>query len=201
MNNGSKIVLIVGLSLLFGGSMMATIFGLSFQGIDDADFAAIIPASFAVVGLCMTIGALKNIIKTQQVRRKGRKIQAKIYGYIENKSYMVNNSYPINVKARYMDTSGTVRETILNTSFPHGSDAYPIGYTIDIFEYKGMFTFDKSSVREQYIPFEEELMDNKPLDPEKITFVGVTCPNCGSSFKAKAGYTNNCPYCGSAINA
>lgn len=200
MGNGNKILLIVGSSVFFGCTMMAILFG-SISIVTEEGFMTPIPVMFAIAGLVMTICAIRNMIQARNTLKKGKKYQAKIFGYIENKSYMVNNSYPINVKARYIDPSGNVRETILNTSFASGSDSYPIGYTIDIFEYKGRFAFDKSSVRDQYVPREEELMDNKPLDPSKFSFIAVTCPNCGSSFNAKAGFANNCPYCGSAINA
>ena len=52
-----------------------------------------------------------------------------------------------------------------------------------------------------FLPGEEELMDDKPVDPMQLKMVAVSCPNCGSSFQAATGYSSKCPYCGSYINA
>ena len=47
---------------------------------------------------------------------------------------------------------------------------------------------------------EQELMDDKPVDPSKLRMNAVQCPNCGASYQAAAGYTGRCPYCGSYHN-
>ena len=48
---------------------------------------------------------------------------------------------------------------------------------------------------------EAELMDDKPVEPEKMNLIAVRCPGCGSSFQAMKGYANRCPYCGGYFNA
>ena len=74
------------------------------------------------------------------------------------------------------------------------------GLTIDIFEYNGKYGYDPDSVRDERLPGEEELMDDKPVAPDKLRLVAVRCPNCGSSFRAATGYSSKCPYCGNYLN-
>lgn len=64
---------------------------------------------------------------------------------------------------------------MIPTGFARGSGEYPIGMTITIYEYRGKFSFDPASVRDEMIPGEAELMDDKPLEPEKLKMVAVTC--------------------------
>lgn len=160
-----------------------------------------IPLILIIVGLFMTIIPYRLAKKRMDIVEKGKKYKAKIHSYIENTAFMVNGQFTYNVKAHYFDNNGIEREAILPTSFVRGSNAYPIGMTIDIFEYEGNIGFDRKSVRTEIIPGEAELMDNLPMDPTKVTQIGIVCPNCSASFKATAGFANHCPYCGSAINA
>ena len=136
----------------------------------------------------------------KKIEKQGRRFPAKIYGYVDNTSYTVNNSYTVNVKVHYFDERHVEREAILPTGFPQGSGMYPIGMTIDIFEYQGKFSYDPNSVRNEVLPGEDELMDDKPVAPDKLQLVAVTCPNCGSNFQAATGYSSKCPYCGGYIN-
>ena len=78
-----------------------------------------------------------------------------------------------------------------------GSGEYPIGMTMDIYEYRGKYSFDPKSVRDEILPGESELMDDKPVDPSRIKMTAVSCRSCGASYQAAAGYTGRCPYCGS----
>ena len=55
-------------------------------------------------------------------------------------------------------------------------------------------------IRDEILPGEQELMDDKPVDPSKLRMTAVQCPNCGASYQAAAGYTGRCPYCGSYHN-
>lgn len=89
---------------------------------------------------------------------------------------------------------------ILPTSFCQGSSQYPLGMTIDIFEYQGKYEYDPSSVRYEILPGEQELMDNKPVEPSQLHIISVICPNCGASYKKAADYAEKCPYCGSYQN-
>ena len=72
--------------------------------------------------------------------------------------------------------------------------------TMDIYEYQGKYGWDPDSVRDEILSGEQELMDDKPVDPSKLRMTAVQCPNCGASYQAAAGYTGRCPYCGSYHN-
>ena len=85
---------------------------------------------------------------------------------------------------------------ILPTSFCQGASQYPLGMTIDILEYQRKYEYDPSSVRYEILPGEQELMDNKPVEPSLLHMISVICPNCGASYKKAAGYAEKCPYCG-----
>ena len=114
---------------------------------------------------------------------------------------MVNGRFPLNVKVHYFDNYGIEREVILPTSISGGADSmFPIGMTIDIYEYNGQYTYDPASVRGERLRREEELMDNKPIDPEQLHLIAVRCSNCGASYKAATGYASRCPYCGGYQN-
>lgn len=132
--------------------------------------------------------------------KKGVKYPAKIYGYTENTSVKVNNTYMMDTIVHYFDSYHVEREAIIPTGFTRGAGMYPIGLTIDIFEYNGKYGYDPDSVRDERLPGEEELMDDKPVAPDKLRLVAVRCPNCGSSFRAATGYSSKCPYCGNYLN-
>ena len=100
----------------------------------------------------------------------------------------------------YFDSYHVEREAIIPTGFTRGAGMYPIGLTIDIFEYNGKYGYDPDSVRDERLPGEEELMDDKPVAPDQLRLVAVRCPNCGSSFRAATGYSSKCPYCGNYLN-
>lgn len=167
----------------------------------DLPVFALIPGAVLIAGLFMTIIPYNLAKKRYNILAHGKKYKAKIHSYVENTSFILNGQYTYNVKVHYFDENGIEREVVIPTSFPKGTNAYPIGMTIDIFELEGRFGFDKKSVRNEILPGEAELMDALPIDPTKITQIGITCPNCSASFKAATGFSNHCPYCGSAINA
>ena len=192
------------LVLIFMGVIFTLLGGgiaIAFSSFSDIAGGMIaIPLIFLVLGLCMLGYVIYYYMSRNTVKTKGTKYKAKIYSYVQNTSYTFNGSFPLNVKARYFDAHGDIREAILPTNFSQGSTAYPIGYTIDIFEYNGKYDYDASSVRNESLSRENELMSNKPVDPEQIKIVAVRCPNCGASFEASKGYSNKCPYCDSALN-
>lgn len=173
---------------------------LVFYLVDGMSIGVIIPLIFVIIGIGMLIGITIPSIKKSAIKRNGTKYSGKIYGYVNNTSFMLNGAYTLNTKVHYFDNKGIEREAILPTSFAKGSNQYPIGMTIDIYEYQGKYGYDPKSVRNQILPREEELMDNKPIDMNSVQTLAVTCPNCSASFHAAIGYANNCPYCGSAIN-
>ena len=154
-----------------------------------------------VLGLCFIVTILVMLHNKKMIRVHGEKHTAKIYGYVKNTSYMVNGRFPLNVKVHYFDNYGIEREVILPTSISGGADSmFPIGMTIDIYEYNGKYSYDPASVRGERLRREEELMDNKPIDPEQLHLIAVRCSNCGASYKAATGYASRCPYCGGYQN-
>ncbi len=195
--------------LLFGGIFFfvgfvttAAFAGFSFY-IPGAgfDFFLLFPASFMLVGLGVLCYAFRLIGRKKEVKKKGTKYKAKIYGYVEDTSFTLNNAYTVNLKVHYFDRSHIEREAILAANFPKNSDIYGIGMTVDIYEYKGLYDYDKNSVRIERLEGEEELMDNKPIAPQEQSNAAIRCPNCGASFNAVKGYSNKCPYCGGYIDA
>ncbi|MGN0592583.1 MAG: hypothetical protein ACI4JQ_05005 [Ruminococcus sp.] len=185
----------MGISLVVGGIL--AVVSSAVQGSSSAVFL-LIPALFFLVGCAFTISVFISIAKTNQIRKKGTRYAAKIYSYVKDYSVMVNGKPQINLKVRYY--TGQVKEALIPTGFASGSQKYPIGYTMDIFEYRGKFSWDSTSVRNEQLPHEEELMSDKPVEPEKLNIVAVTCNCCGATYQAAAGYTNRCPYCGNYIN-
>lgn len=202
MNAAQKILLIIGAAFTAMGAVMTACFGTvgTSQGDQIGVFIAI-PLLFVVIGISFITGVLVSISKKKKIAKYGHRYAAKIYSYVDNTSYTVNGQYTVNVKAHYFDENHVEREAILPTAFAKGSNQYPIGMTIDIFEYQGKFSFDPKSVRNETLPGEAELMDDKPISPEQIHLVAVRCPSCGSSFQAATGYSSKCPYCGGYLNA
>ena len=200
MTFAQKLLMIIGIIFTsVGAFILALTLGLNLLLHDGALFM-ILPIAFLAIGLGFIIGVLISVRKKSNIRKRGTRYPAKIYGYVKNTSYMINGSYPMNTVVHYFDNYHIEREAILPTSFAKGSNLYPIGMTIDIYEYHGKFGFDPKSVRAEILPGEEELMDDKPVSPDQVQLVAVTCPNCGSSFQAAAGYSSKCPYCESYLN-
>ena len=196
MDYAYKILLIIGLAF-FG---IGLIISIAFFVVFGSSIFCFIPCLFIFVGLCFILAYFNNNRKKDKILKKGTMYVAKIYSYVQDTSVIVNGSYPVNLKVRYFDIHQNIKEAIIPTGFPKGSDMYPIGYTINIYEYNGKYGYDPHSVRDEVIGREKELMDNKPVEPDKVKLIGVTCPNCGSSFQASVGYSNRCPYCDSYIN-
>ncbi len=193
--------------LLFGGIffLVGFIITVIFMSIGFAGYGfgafILLPLIFTLIGLGVLIHAFRLIIRKRAVSRKGTRYQAKIYGYVEDKSYTLNGEFTVNLKVRFFDNHHVEREAVIVTNFPKNSEMYGVGMTIDIFEYNGQYDYDKNSLRYERIADEEELMDDKPVLPEERTFVAVRCPSCGASFNAVKGYSNRCPYCNGYINA
>ena len=182
-----------------GAFILALTLGLNLLLHEGALFM-ILPIAFLTIGLGFIIRVLIGVRKKSNIRKRGTRYAAKIYGYVQNTSYVVNGRYPLNTVVHYFDNYHIEREAILPTSFCQGTSPYPLGMTIDIFEYQGKYEYDPSSVRYEILPGEQELMDNKPVDPSQLHMIAVTCPNCGASYKKAAGYAEKCPYCGSYQN-
>lgn len=198
MNSAQKICMIVGAGFAGIGLFMTVLFMFAF---DEVDVFLLIPLMFVVIGLCFIVTILVMLHNKKMIRVHGEKYAAKIYGYVQNTSYRVNDQFTWNVKVHYFDSYGIEREAILPTSISGGADSmFPIGMTIDIYEYNGRYSYDPASVRGERLRREEELMDNKPIDPEQLHLIAVRCSNCGASYKAATGYASRCPYCGGYQN-
>lgn len=197
MNSFRNILLILGLG--FAG--LGLLITLVFIGTGGAGMMIAIPIFFFIVGMAIVIGVVRSIIKNNAIKKKGNRYKAKIYSYVDDTSVLVNGQYQVNCKVHYFDKLGVENEAIIPTQFARGSNEYPIGMTIDIFEYQGKYNFDPSSVRAETLDREDELMDDKPIDRAKIRMVAISCQSCGISYEAVSGYTAACPYCGARINA
>ncbi len=198
MKAAHKIFLFIGAIFVFLGLFVSGVF---FANRDVLGWFFLLPLIFLFVGIALLVSVLSYIGKNKRIIKNGKRICAKIYGYVEDTSITVNNSYPVNTVVRYFDASQKERETILETGFARGSNEYPLGMTIDIYELDGKFGYDKGSVRSETIPREEELMDNKPIITTGLEVVAIECKSCGASFCATKGYVSKCPYCGRAIEA
>lgn len=155
---------------------------------------------FGAVGGGILITQFKNAAKRKNIIKYGQRYTGKIYGYIDDKRGTMNGDFLVNIKVHYFDQFGTEREAIIPTGFTKGNGDYPIGATIDIIALDTSYTWVEGSVRFETIPGENELMDNKPIDPSKMNFIAVNCPKCGASFSATRGYVSRCPYCNNATN-
>lgn len=192
------ILMIIGAAFIAIGGVISIIFIAAFGGVD---VFVLIPFLFVLIGLAFVISVFVMRYKSNIIKKRGTKYSGKIYGYVKNTSVVVNGQFTSDTKVHYFDNNGIEREAILPTGFSEGSSKYPIGMTIDIYELNGKYNFDSNSVRNEILPREAELMDDKPIDPGLINVVAVTCPACGASFEAAKGYSNKCPYCGGYINA
>lgn len=203
MNESEKFLKMFG-GIFFAVGVLVGGIGIGLLFISDILFAAAIPLLlglvFGAIGGGILISQFKKSAARKTVEENGDRFTGKIYGYVEDKSCTMNGDYLINIKVHYFDKNGMEREAIIPTGFTRGSGDFPIGATIDIIALNTSYTWVKNSVRFEHIYGEEELMDDKPLDPSKIDMIAVSCPNCGASFSAAKGYTSKCPYCGSSIN-
>lgn len=190
------ILLIMGLAyVLIGGGVT-----LAFLGTGMPFYSAIAPMIFIVLGIGFLVGVWMIDKKKRDAIKNGIRYAAKIHSYVEDGSILVNGKHPYNVRAHYWDENGIEREAILKTSFSYGEGTFPIGMTIDIFEHEGYYGYDEHSVRSEVLPREDELMDNRPIDPNAVHTTAALCPNCGASFEAALHYVNRCPYCDSYLN-
>lgn len=196
MNGVFMILAIIGAAFMLIGLTVT----IAFSSLMGFSAFCLIPLMFVIIGACFLIGVFVCLKKKKDIIRNGTRYAGKIYGYVEDRSILVNGSYPVNVKIHYFDRNHMEKEAIIPTQFPKGSSQYAIGMTLDIYEYNGKYNWDPKSVRNEMLKGEEELMDNKPVEPEKLTLTAASCPHCGSTFQAARGYVSKCPYCGSYLN-
>lgn len=198
MKAAHKIIFMIGVIFIFVGTFVMIPFS---AGHGTFRWMIFLPLFFIVLGVCLVLVPLFAYGKNRRIRSHGTKYAAKIYGYAEDTSVLVNGSYPVNTVVHYFDENGTEREAILETGFAKGSGAYPLGMTIDIYEYNGKFSWDAASVRNEELPGEAELLDNKPVSTAGLKTIAMECSGCGASFTATKGFVGKCPYCGRFIDA
>ncbi|MBR1796837.1 MAG: hypothetical protein IJ757_02300 [Clostridiales bacterium] len=198
MRSANRILLLVGAMFAFVGTVILFAFVLNWK---TFGLMSLFPGFFILLGIALMFPAVMEIITNKRATTKGKKYSAKIYGYIEDRSVLVNESYPINTKVRFFDESGNRKEAILQTSFTKGSGDFPIGMTITIFDYKNKYFFDRKSVRDETLSGEADLMDDIPVNTSLLTKSVVDCQSCGATFTAVKGYVTKCPFCGRGINA
>lgn len=197
MKAAYKVFLLVGTIFVFVGLLVTTVF---FANRNVFGWFSLFPMIFFFTGLALLVPPIRSIFQNRKIIKNGTRRLAKIYDYVEDTSATVNGAYPVNTVVRYFDSYGKEREAILETSFLRGSNEYPIGMTIDIYEYGQKTGYDKNSVRSETIPGEEKLMDNLPLYNAATEVIAVECRSCGASFCATKGYVSKCPYCGRMID-
>ncbi len=187
-----KILILVGAIFALVGALLTFIFLASR---DVFGLWALSPLIFVVLGLCFIIPGIIDFKRTRNILNNGKRIPAKICGYVEDKNVVINGGYAVNTIVRYFDSYRRVKETVIETGFQHGSNAYPIGMTVDLYEYDGKISWDRDSVRQETIFDEKELMGGIE-DNSDGEVIAVECPKCGASFCATKGFANRCPYCG-----
>ncbi len=197
MRAAYKVFLFVGAIFSFVGIVVTTVF---FANREVFGWFCLFPLIFLLIGITLMILPIVQIRRNKKIVKYGRRISAKIYDYCEDTSATVNGTYPVNTVVRYFDPYGKECEAILETGFLRGSNDFPIGMTIDIYEYNGKIAYDKDSVRSETLLREEELMDNKPISTAGMEVIAIECKSCGASFCAAKGYVSKCPYCGKLIN-
>ena len=202
MNSAEKVFLIVGAAFASIGLLVTGIF-LSVASAVGEGFVAFvgIPFFFVLLGAVFIVVPFLKKSSRQKIVQKGKKYPAKIYGYTKNALFEVNGVHPTDTKVHYFDEMGVEREIILPTHCAGSDGLMPVGMTVDVYSYKGKFSWDPKSLRNEVLYREAELMDNKPIEPEKQNIVAVKCKNCGASFEAIKGFTGQCPYCGGYTNA
>lgn len=191
-------------SIFAGAGFFALCIGIILNIATGDALGLLITVPLALVFIGIGVGFIMSVInakrKADRIQEKGTKYTGKIYSYTDDTSLLVNGQYRVNIKVRFFDKNGVEREALVPTKFIRGNGDFPIGATIDICEFDGKYTWVKGSVRYEQIYREEELMDDKPLEPGKINMVGISCQGCGASFTGAKGYVSRCPYCGAAIN-
>ena len=202
MNMVQKILLIVGGAFAGIGAVLTMIFGSIGMVFRPMSAFLALPLFFLILGICFIAAVLFGQHKKSLIVKNGIRYAAKIYGYVENTAYMVNGRFPVNVIVHYFDKNQIEREAVIPTAFEKGASTYPIGMTMDIYEYQGKYGWDPDSVREQIrteiARIEAGIRWTGGRKKLRLTIGGP--PNCGASYQAAAGYTGRCPYCGSYHN-
>lgn len=192
-----KILTFIGAVFTAIGSLLSIVFLLN---INVFGILILVPLFFVVLGVTFLVPGILHMRRNAVIKKNGVLYHAKIYGYTEDMSALVNGAYPLNTIVRFFDRNGKKQETILDTGFARGSNTFPIGMTINIYDLNGKIGWDEDSVRNEIIPDEAELLESAPINTIGKETMAVDCDSCGASFSAVKGYAVKCPYCGKFMN-
>lgn len=113
MTFAQKLLMIIGIIFTsVGAFILALTLGLNLFLHEGALFM-ILPIAFLTTDLGFIIGVLIGVRKKSNIRKRGTRYAAKIYGYVQNTSYVVNGRYPLNTVVHYFDNYHIEREAIL----------------------------------------------------------------------------------------
>ena len=113
MTFAQKLLMIIGIIFTsVGAFILALTLGLNLFFFFFSLFM-ILPISFLTTGLGFIIGVCIGIRKKSNIRKRGTRYAAKIYGYVQNTSYVVNGRYPLSTVVHYFDNYHIEREAIL----------------------------------------------------------------------------------------
>ena len=129
MNAAHKIVVLVGSIFLAVGVFVGIIFAIVAEPGKFPLAMLSLPGSFLLIGGGMDIVVAILVHNKKMIVKKGVKYPAKIYGYTENTSVKVNNTYMMDTIVHYFDSYHVEREAIIPTGFTRGAGMYPIGLT------------------------------------------------------------------------
>ena len=152
MNMAQKVLLIIGGAFAGIGAVLTMIFGSIGMVFRPMRAFLALPLFFLILGICFIAAVLFGQHKKSLIVKNGIRYAAKIYGYVENTAYMVNGRFPVNVIVHYFDKNQIEREAVIPTAFEKGASTYPIGMTMDIYEYQGKYGWDPDSVRDEILP-------------------------------------------------
>lgn len=195
MKPAHKVMIAAGAIFAVVGSFITIAF---FANREEFGLWAYGPLFFVALGIGLIIPGLIGAKKNRDIVKFGRKYPAKICGYVKDR-YVEINGYPaINTLVRYFDEYRRVKECVIETGFQIGSNKYPIGMTMDIYELDGNTGWDKDSVRQEKLFDESALMDGATAsDDDEVT--AIQCENCGAPFVAVKSCLDKCPYCKSPL--
>ncbi len=121
MNAAHKIVVLVGSIFLAVGVFVGIIFAIVAEPGKFPLAMLSLPGGFLLIGGDMDIVVAILVHNKKMIVKKGVKYPAKIYGYTENTSVKVNNTYMMDTIVHYFDSYHVEREAIIPTGFTRGA--------------------------------------------------------------------------------
>lgn len=183
-------------SFVIAGIAVWVFFG-SQQNQNQHGFLLIWTLIFAGVPLISIVSILRTIKKRADALRLGTRYQAKIVGYAFDYAMRVSGQSARDIVVAFIKDGKRYQRAISTKMF--NRTRFPIGATVDIYEYKGEYLIGSEAYDER-IPRETELMGNTSRleqngvsnPPAKEDIWGtVVCPHCGQEFVVEHDRTNN----------